>query len=237
LGTADKLDRNASARRKVPWARKDPGDLKFSVPASLPTRFGKFQVLAVKEKGKAKEHLVVCAGKVRGKDFVPVRLHSECLTGDVMGSLRCDCRDQLEKSLRILHRRGIGILVYLRQEGRGIGLMNKIQAYSLQEKGYDTVEANQKLGFEDDLRDYDLAVRILKSIKVKSVALITNNPEKIRGLSNGGIRIAKRIPLVISPNRFNERYLRTKIDKLGHFSGKGRARRRARPTIGIGRRA
>jgi 3,4-dihydroxy 2-butanone 4-phosphate synthase/GTP cyclohydrolase II len=134
-----------------------------------------------------------------------------------------------------MQRRGIGILIYLRQEGRGIGLMNKIRAYSLQEKGYDTVEANQKLGFDDDLRDYDLAVRILKRLKVKSVALITNNPGKIEGLERGGIRIAKRIPLVVSPNRFNQRYLRTKIVKLGHLAGHRRRRGRLR-SAGIGGR-
>ena len=217
--------------------REKSAVLKCSLPAGLPTRFGDFRALAVKERGKDKEHLVVFAGKVSGKRLVPVRLHSECLTGDVMGSYRCDCRDQLEKSLRIIGRRGTGILIYLRQEGRGIGLMNKIRAYSLQEKGYDTVEANQRLGFEDDLRDYDLAVRILKSLKVKSVALITNNPEKVSGLSRGGIRIAKRIPLVISPNRFNEKYLRTKISKLGHLSEKRLGRRRGSARLGIGGRA
>jgi len=148
---------------------------------------------------------------------VPVRLHSECLTGDVMGSLRCDCRDQLEKSLRFIEEHGTGVLVYLRQEGRGIGLMNKIRAYSLQEKGYDTVEANQRLGFENDLRDYDLAVRILKALEVKSVALITNNPAKIAALAKGGILVSRRIPLVVRPNRFNARYLKTKRSKLGHL--------------------
>jgi len=155
----------------------------------------------------------------------------------VMGSLRCDCRDQLEKSLRIIRKRGIGIVIYLRQEGRGIGLMNKIRAYSLQEKGYDTVEANHRLGFDDDLRDYDLAVRILKSLRVKSVALITNNPEKIRGVSDGGIPIAKRIPLVISPNRFNRKYLRTKVAKLGHLPEKGRRKGRAATAVGADGRA
>src|SRR5258705_2252592 len=137
-----------------------------------------------------------------------------------MGSLRCDCRDQMEKSLRLIEEQGTGVLIYLRQEGRGIGLMNKIRAYSLQERGYDTVEANQRLGFEDDLRSYDLAVKILKTLDVKSVALITNNPEKIEALVRGGIPIARRIPLVIAPNRFNEEYLKTKESKLGHlFSG------------------
>ena len=158
-------------------------------------------------------------GKVRGKRDVPVRLHSECLTGDVMGSCRCDCRDQLEKSLRFIDGARGGVLIYLRQEGRGIGLVYKIQAYSLQEKGYDTVEANQRLGFRDDLRSYDLAVKILRDLGVKSVALITNNPGKIEAVSRGGIPVTSRIPLIIRPNRFNQSYLKTKRSKLGHLPG------------------
>jgi len=171
----------------------------------------------VQDEAGGKEHLVILHGDVKGKPDVPVRIHSECLTGDVMGSLRCDCRDQLERALLLIQEEGAGILIYLRQEGRGIGLMNKIRAYSLQERGYDTVEANQRLGFEDDLRSYDLAVKILKALDVKSVALITNNPEKIEALVRGGIPIARRIPLVIAPNRFNEEYLKTKESKLGHL--------------------
>ena len=192
----------------------------FSAEAKLPTRFGGFHVRAVREGRKGKEHLVVLRGKVRGKRDVPVRLHSECLTGDVMGSLRCDCRDQLEKSLRFIEGVGKGVLIYLRQEGRGIGLVNKIRAYSLQEQGYDTVEANQRLGFEDDLRNYELAVRILRHLEVKSVALITNNPEKIEAVSRGGIPVSRRIPLIIRANRFNKGYLRTKRSKLGHLPGR-----------------
>lgn len=191
--------------------------MRFSAEATLPTRFGRFRVRAVQEHRKGKEHLVILRGRVRGKRDVPVRLHSECLTGDVMGSLRCDCRDQLEKSLRLIEAQGAGVLIYLRQEGRGIGLMNKIRAYSLQEKGYDTVEANQRLGFEDDLRDYDLAVRILRALEIKSVALITNNPEKIAALAKGDIPVSRRIPLVVRPNRFNVGYLKTKRSKLGHL--------------------
>src|SRR5437867_7111085 len=203
-------------------AGERPGEdgcgMRFSEQANLPTRFGNFRVQAVQEEAGGEEHLMILRGEVRGKGEVPVRIHSECMTGDVMGSLRCDCRDQLEKALRLIDEEGAGILIYLRQEGRGIGLMNKIQAYSLQERGYDTVEANHRLGFEDDLRDYDLAVRILKCLGVNSVALITNNPEKIDALSRGGIRVARRIPLVVSPNRFNAVYLKTKRSKLGHLS-------------------
>jgi GTP cyclohydrolase II len=197
--------------------RKDGYGMKFSDRASLPTRFGRFRVQAVQEAAGGKEHLVILRGEAEGKTDVPVRIHSECLTGDVMGSLRCDCRDQLERALRLIQEEDAGLLIYLRQEGRGIGLLNKIRAYSLQERGYDTVEANQRLGFEDDLRSYDLAVRILKALDVKSVALITNNPEKIEALERGGIPVTRRIPLVITPNRFNEGYLRTKQSKLGHL--------------------
>jgi GTP cyclohydrolase II len=201
--------------------------LKFSAEATLPTRFGRFHVRAVQENRHGKEHLVILRGRVKGRRDVPVRLHSECLTGDVMGSLRCDCRDQLEKSLRYIDGEGMGILIYLRQEGRGIGLMNKIRAYSLQDEGYDTVEANQRLGFEDDMRNYDLAVRILKNLGIESVALITNNPDKLAALAKGGIPVSRRIPLVVRPNRFNAVYLNTKRAKLGHLpervSGKTRS--------------
>jgi len=198
----------------------------LSAEATLPTRFGGFRVRAVREEGKDKEHLIVLRGKVKGKQDVPVRIHSECLTGDVMGSLRCDCRDQLEKSLRLIDDAGRGVLIYLRQEGRGIGLLNKIRAYSLQEKGYDTVQANQRLGFEDDLREYDCAVSILKDLGVGSVALITNNPEKIEAVAKGGIRVSRRIPLAVKSNRFNRAYLRTKQSKLGHLAVAPAPRRR-----------
>jgi GTP cyclohydrolase II len=193
--------------------------VRFSDEASLPTRFGRFRVVAVQEDLTGKEHLVLTRGQVKGGSEVPVRLHSECLTGDVMESLRCDCRDQLTRSLRLIDERGRGVLIYLRQEGRGIGLMNKIRAYSLQERGYDTVEANHRLGFRNDLREYGVAIRILKSLGMKSIALITNNPGKIEALNQGGLTVARRIPLVIAPNPFNKFYLRTKETRLGHLLG------------------
>jgi GTP cyclohydrolase II len=162
-------------------------------------------------------------GDVSGKDEVPVRLHSECLTGDVLGSLRCDCRDQLESSLRMIGRMDHGVLLYMRQEGRGIGLVNKIRAYGLQEHGYDTVEANLALGFRDDERDYSVAAHMLMSLHVGSIRLITNNPRKIEDLTRLGIKVVGRIPLVMPVNEYNRFYLETKTMKSGHlidFHGK-----------------
>ena len=191
--------------------------MRFSDEANLPTRFGRFRIVAVQEELTGKEHLVLMRGRVKGGVEVPVRLHSECLTGDVMESLRCDCRDQLTRSLSLIDEKDLGVLIYLRQEGRGIGLMNKIRAYSLQERGYDTVEANHRLGFRNDLREYGVAIRVLKTIDMKSIALITNNPGKIEALMKGGLTVARRIPLVIPPNPFNRVYLRTKETRLGHL--------------------
>lgn len=184
--------------------------------ASLPSRFGNFRITAFYDKAEDKEHIAVIKGDIEGKEAVPLRLHSECLTGDALGSLRCDCREQLTKALEYLGTREFGVLLYLRQEGRGIGLINKIKAYHLQEKGLDTVEANHALGFGGDLRDYRIASEVLKLLKVKSVNILTNNPKKILGLEENGITVAKRTPLEIKPNVFNENYLKTKKEKLGH---------------------
>jgi GTP cyclohydrolase II len=148
---------------------------------------------------------------------VPVRLHSECLTGDAIGSLRCDCRDQLESALAAIGKMECGILLYLRQEGRGIGFLNKIRAYGLQDHGLDTVEANLALGFRDDERDYSVAAHMLHSLKVKSVRLMTNNPKKIGGLVSLGVKVSDRIPLIMPPNQYNRFYLETKKEKSGHL--------------------
>ncbi len=211
--------RVSDGRAHAPPPIQEKGErMRISELANLPTRFGKFRVCAASAGPGDREHLVLLRGRVAGKRRVPLRVHSECLTGDVMGSLRCDCRSQLEKSLRMLARRPEGILLYLRQEGRGIGLMNKIRAYVLQERGCDTVEANRRLGFGDDPREYSAAVRILRRLKVRSVALITNNPGKIEALERGGIPVDRRIPLMVSANRHNAGYLMTKRARLGHLS-------------------
>jgi len=163
------------------------------------------------------EHLALVKGDVRGVESVAVRVHSECLTGDVFGSRRCDCRAQLESSLAYIGREGVGAILYLRQEGRGIGLFNKIKAYRLQEEGLDTVEANLKLGFEDDHRRYADAATLIRLLGIHSVRVITNNMEKISGLRQEGIEVVSRIPLITVPDEHNAHYLKTKADKLGHL--------------------
>lgn len=185
--------------------------------AELPTRFGPFRLVGFWNNRDAKEHVALVLGDVVGGEEVPVRLHSECLTGDVLGSLRCDCRDQLTGGLETLQRLGRGVLLYLRQEGRGIGLLNKIRAYALQEQGLDTVEANLALGFRDDERDYAVAAHMLHSLRLRSLNLITNNPEKIRQLTQHGVTVAGRIPHLIPPNAFNRFYLETKARRSGHL--------------------
>ncbi len=185
--------------------------------ADLPTRFGQFQVAAFWNNRDGKEHVAVMKGNVFGSDDVPTRVHSECLTGDALGSLRCDCRDQLEIALRRIAVDECGLLLYLRQEGRGIGLLNKIRAYGLQDRGLDTVEANIALGFRDDEREYSIAAHMLMSLKVRSIRLMTNNPRKVNELARFGISINGRIPHLIPPNDHNRFYLQTKAAKSGHF--------------------
>jgi GTP cyclohydrolase II len=191
--------------------------------ADLPTRFGEFRIVAFWNNRDAKEHVAVVRGDIVGASDVPTRLHSECLTGDALGSLRCDCRDQLEAALARLGREERGLLLYLRQEGRGIGLINKVRAYALQDRGMDTVEANLALGFRDDERDYAIAAHMVSSLDVRSVALMTNNPGKIRQLEQYGIRVSRRVPHILPPNPHNRFYLETKASRSGHwidFTGK-----------------
>ena len=185
--------------------------------ADLPTRFGDFRIVAFENNRDGKDHLALVHGEVMGAPEVPTRLHSECLTGDALGSWRCDCRDQLQVALRELGGTERGLLLYLRQEGRGIGLLNKVRAYQLQDMGLDTVEANHALGFRDDERDYSVAAHMLASLNVESIALMTNNPNKIVQLERHGIRVARRIPHVIPPNDHNRAYLETKATRSGHL--------------------
>lgn len=185
--------------------------------AELPTRFGDFHIVAFENNRDGKEHVAITKGDVIGATDVPVRLHSECLTGDAIGSLRCDCRDQLQTALKTIGQMEKGMLLYLRQEGRGIGLTNKIRAYHLQDEGLDTVEANLALGFRDDERDYAVAAHMLLSLKIKSVQLMTNNPRKIDQLKQYGIQVNGRIPHIMEPNEHNRFYLETKAAKSGHL--------------------
>ncbi len=190
--------------------------VRFAADARLPSRFGDFRVYAFEDLDNDDEYGVVVKGDIAGGDAVPVRLHSQCFTGDVMGSLKCDCRDQLEAALAYIGAAERGAIVYLPQEGRGIGLANKIRAYALQDRGLDTVEANLALGFPDDLRRYDTAAEILRQLGVNSIALLTNNPNKVSGVSRAGIRVVQQIPLRATPNEHNTFYLDTKRRKSGH---------------------
>lgn len=185
--------------------------------ADLPTRFGHFQIAAFWNNRDGKDHIAIIKGNVVGASDVLTRLHSECLTGDALGSLRCDCRDQLEAALSRIGEAENGILLYLRQEGRGIGLMNKIRAYALQDKGLDTVEANLALGFGDDERDYAVAAHMLQTLHVKSIRLMTNNPNKLKQLAQYGVEVTGRQEHLLPPNPHNRFYLETKARRSGHF--------------------
>jgi len=183
----------------------------------LPTRFGVFTAYGYESLLDHEQHLAVVKGDVAGKENVLVRVHSECLTGDVFHSLRCDCGDQLEVALSIIEKEGEGVLLYMAQEGRGIGLLNKLRAYELQEQGFDTVEANVELGFAPDLRDYGIGAQILSDLGLSSIRIMTNNPRKLVGLEGYGLKITQRVPLEVSPTDDNLRYLSTKKEKMGHI--------------------
>lgn len=185
---------------------------------TLPTRYGgEFRLIGYENDIDNKTHLALVKGEISPEDNVLVRVHSECFTGDVLGSLRCDCGDQLHTALTMIGKEQKGVLLYMRQEGRGIGLLNKIKAYSLQDKGHDTVEANIALGFSPDLRDYGIGAQILYDLGVRKMKLITNNPRKIKGLEGYGLKVVERVPLEISPTKYNITYLKTKQKKLGHL--------------------
>lgn len=187
------------------------------VEINLPTSYGDFKLIAYTEKWTGKEHLALVKGEIGPEDIPLVRVHSECLTGDVFGSNRCDCGPQLEQALEEIEAAGKGILVYMRQEGRGIGLLNKLKAYKLQEEGYDTVEANHQLGFPDDLRDYAVSAQMLKDLGVVKLAILTNNPRKISSMTEYGLEVVERRSIQIKANKDNEKYLDTKKSKLGHL--------------------
>lgn len=193
------------------------GKVELVSKAKLPTRFGIFTIYGFLDHRDGKEHTAMVYGDVQGVEACPVRIHSECHTGDIWFSLRCDCREQLEASLKYVKNKERGAIVYLRQEGRGIGLLNKLKAYDLQDKGFDTVEANNRLGFPTDARSYKPAAEIIRLLGIKSVALLTNNPDKINGLADERIRITERIPVIIASNLHNKRYLHTKKERLGHL--------------------
>jgi GTP cyclohydrolase II len=185
--------------------------------AELPTRYGRFRIYGFKGRGAAEEAIALVRGNLNGKVAPLVRVHSQCLTGDVLTSLRCDCRAQLELSLRKIGRSPSGVLLYLPQEGRGIGLMNKLRAYQLQDGGMDTVQANESLGFAADARDYDFSAKILKQLGAKRIRLLSNNPEKVRQLERSGIRVIQRVPCQPRISRISRAYLHTKKTKLGHL--------------------
>ncbi|MFQ5793511.1 MAG: bifunctional 3,4-dihydroxy-2-butanone-4-phosphate synthase/GTP cyclohydrolase II [Candidatus Bipolaricaulia bacterium] len=184
--------------------------------ANLPTRYGNFKIHSYTNRVDGREHVALVLGEIRCQENVLVRVHSECLTGDTFGSLRCDCGDQLQRAMQLIAAEGVGVLLYIRQEGRGIGLKNKICAYELQDKGLDTVEANRQLGFKEDLRDYGIGAQILVDLGLNSIRILTNNPKKVHGLEGYGLKITDQIPIEIEPNEYNLNYLRTKKQKMGH---------------------
>ena len=191
--------------------------VKYVASSKLPTPWGVFTMVGFEDLSTGKEHVALTFGELTPDEPVLARIHSECLTGDALFSLRCDCGFQLQEALKRISEEGRGVLLYLRQEGRGIGLLNKIKAYHLQDGGADTVEANEQLGFQADMRDYSMCRIMLEHLNVKSVKLMTNNPRKVKALEKDGLKVAARVPLQVGKNRHNEHYLATKMGKLGHL--------------------
>jgi 3,4-dihydroxy 2-butanone 4-phosphate synthase/GTP cyclohydrolase II len=200
----------------IAYRRRNDKLVERVVQTSLPTGFGEFEVVGYRSLVDDKHHVALVKGDVSGKTDVLVRVHSECLTGDVFHSLRCDCGEQLESALAMIEQEGQGVLLYLAQEGRGIGLLNKLKAYKLQEEGYDTVDANLQLGLPADLRDYGIGAQILVDLGLSTIRILTNNPKKIRGLEGYGLRVTAQIPIEHESNPHNEGYLRAKAERMGH---------------------
>jgi GTP cyclohydrolase II len=207
----------ATADHACPGVGRTQACVRIAAVADLPTIFGTFHIVGFTDDRDGKDHVAIVKGDPFGRQDVLVRLHSECLTGDALGSLRCDCRDQLHASLRAIAAEETGMVLYLRQEGRGIGLLNKLRAYALQDDGLDTVEANMALGFRDDEREYSIAAHMLSLLRVQSIRLMTNNPRKLEGLAGLGVRISERIPLIIPATDHNRSYLETKAIRSGHL--------------------
>lgn len=206
-----------SVQDLIAYRRQNEKLVEFVAQAQLPSEYGTFVLRVYRSIVDGREHVAIIKGDVATGDPILVRVHSECLTGDILGSYRCDCGSQLHTALRMIEARGSGVVLYMRQEGRGIGLANKIKAYALQEQGYDTVDANVHLGFPPDPRDYGIGAQILYDLGIRNMVLMTNNPQKRVGLNSYGLEVVDVMPLEISPNEHNMEYLRTKRDKLGHL--------------------